>query len=413
MSAWTYVIATATGHGASAVAVKIGKAVDIRKRMAQLQTGNSEHLHLLGATRILERELHARYASYRRDPKHEWFDLPLVVYTELIRTTLTAAQYDAEAAIAQQHTVDAKAQLKDVAAKEADLAAEKDQLICSAVLKTGPNAGKRCPRPNMIKGGMCGIHASGSAAAMDAITSTNPSQLPEPVTSVKKASTLEDSFSKLQVRHPASDSDSETDSDQDVDPAVNPPVPDGIIYSKTKYETVINGTFQVKQLSALFQSQPPATRPWRTYAAAYAGIAASFTNTTTLMMILYAKYGFIYCGLPPGPEATALIDAVLANPLAYVTRVGKIGVDWGRWSGWGIAPIWQQIFDDTATYDGWFLSNVATIIGTVNNDRIQTLGRTLNVLGHIDEVYKLYQADPVCAALLERYYTTLKTRHGA
>lgn len=62
--------------------LKIGMANDVRKRLAQLQTGNPMELHLIKCYAFsnrteaskYERELHLKYGDYR---KHgEWFSIP-------------------------------------------------------------------------------------------------------------------------------------------------------------------------------------------------------------------------------------------------------------------------------------------------------------------------------------------------
>lgn len=91
---YAYVI----GQASVTVRVKLGRAEDPEHRVKQLQTGNPELLEVFATTTaISEAELHTRYAEYRF--RGEWFDLPLGVYTQLIRDCVAGPPEAPEAAV--------------------------------------------------------------------------------------------------------------------------------------------------------------------------------------------------------------------------------------------------------------------------------------------------------------------------
>lgn len=74
--------------------IKVGVAANPHRRLRQLQTGNSNRLHLLATLQPLnarqtEAALHRKYRHYRRSG--EWFELPGAVVEDLLQTARRVA----------------------------------------------------------------------------------------------------------------------------------------------------------------------------------------------------------------------------------------------------------------------------------------------------------------------------------
>jgi hypothetical protein len=80
MSGYVYLIGPSVFDGGGG-AVKIGVTTDLRRRLAELQTGCPFTLQVLSAgvfscPYVVEEELHQRYGGYRIRNGGEWFNLP-------------------------------------------------------------------------------------------------------------------------------------------------------------------------------------------------------------------------------------------------------------------------------------------------------------------------------------------------
>lgn len=79
--------------------VKIGRAVDVKSRLATMTTDNYQDLELcltikpyIGLDEHLEKEFHERFADRRI--KREWFNLPLLVLVQVLKEQYMPRSFD-------------------------------------------------------------------------------------------------------------------------------------------------------------------------------------------------------------------------------------------------------------------------------------------------------------------------------
>lgn len=417
MLPWTYVLSAETAS--NVVSVKIGKAINVRERLKTLQTGNADRLHFYGATQDLaERDVHARYAQYRRDPTHEWFDLPLHIFVDFIRMTMSPSEYDEEMEVIEDEVAIARAQRKELSKSQIELDDVKDELTCAATVKSGLSVGKRCTAGALIRGGYCGKHVGASSLVFfdDPTTRSQPvSSLTPKLTDQEYSFSVECGLSEYVVAL-SQITEHDPKYDEHPDQSTIAPAYNAFVQSTSRYINAIKWAFKVRDLSQLFQHDPPSER-WKTYDDALSAISVDHKFTVTLMAMLYAKDAIIYCGDVPHNVTAELVQAVISNPLIYLTLNPIINKTLDRRPHWIDHPKWKELTNCQNPDEIWYRADtVRLVVGSSNVERVRALIkesavkiRSWNEIGeYTDKLCKAYQADRVCTQLMNAYLATLK-----